>query len=248
MPQVHGPRRRSVRLVLGALAAAAAFAAAPSSAYRASPLIHHLTPTGSGSSSFVTIENPHDYPLTLLFTMTNRRVRNGEVVSDEVADDVFTVFPPQAIVHPGKTQRVQFRYVGGPVEASEVYRFKIEQVPVDLSGSGTAINMAFDFIARVFVAAPGTAPRLEVTDVRPNGNGYSVTVRNDGDHHAEMANLVWHATGPDGTQVELDSDVLDVGAFSLLEPGGTGSLDLPKAMFGALTDVKTVTASAPPGA
>jgi len=130
-------KNRALHVLIGS-AALLLLTAQDASAYKVSPLHHYLTLTGKGATSSMVITNSHDYPLTVEMTVERRELSGGKVTQDVPADDDFLIFPPQAIIQPGKKQRVQIRYVGDAVDVSELYRLIVVQVPVSLADDDTA--------------------------------------------------------------------------------------------------------------
>lgn len=210
-------------------------------AYQVSPLHHYLTLTGKGATSSLVISNSHDYPLTVELTIQRREISGGKVQRDVPADEDFLIFPPQAIIQPGKKQRVQIRYVGDTVERSELYRLVVAQVPVTLEESETAkVNVAYNFISAVYVAPKGAKAKLSVGKIQPaTTGGFDVAVTNQGNYHALLPNYVW--TGSDGSQdMVINPANLPLGEEPFIEPGGERTLTLSRKALGDLSTLSSL--------
>jgi len=207
--------------------------ATPAEAYQVAPLHHYLDLTGKGATSSLSITNTHDYPLTVELTVQERTFKDGQKQDDIAADDDFLIFPPQAIIAPGKTQRVQVRYVGDPLEASRVYRLVVAQVPVNVSsGEKAAIDIAYNFVSAVYVAPKTAKPDVKVGAIAPSAKGgYDVQIRNDGNYHALLPSFVWTASDGTKTQV-LDTSRVPLGDAPFIEPGGTRTVHVPATAMG----------------
>lgn len=207
-------------------------------AYQVSPLHHYLDLSGKGATSYLTIDNTHGYPLTVEMTIQRRNMKNGEVLEDIPSDDDFLIFPPQAIIAPGKKQRVQIRYVGSPLENSEFYRLVVKQVPIKLPKQESAqLDIAYNFISAVYVAPKGAKADLNVSSITPvSAGGYDVVISNAGSYHALLPSFTWNAS--DGTQSSaLDVEKFPFGERPFIEPGGVRTVTIPQ---GALGDMKTL--------
>jgi len=167
-------KNRALHVLIGS-AALLLLTAQDASAYKVSPLHHYLTLTGKGATSSMVITNSHDYPLTVEMTVERRELSGGKVTQDVPADDDFLIFPPQAIIQPGKKQRVQIRYVGDAVDVSELYRLIVVQVPVSLANEGNYHALLPDFKwtgsdgSQNAVLSPADLPLGEEPFIEPGG-------------------------------------------------------------------------------
>jgi len=233
-------KNRALHVLIGS-AALLLLTAQDASAYKVSPLHHYLTLTGKGATSSMVITNSHDYPLTVEMTVERRELSGGKVTQDVPADDDFLIFPPQAIIQPGKKQRVQIRYVGDAVDVSELYRLIVVQVPVSLADDDTAqVNVAYNFVSAVYVAPSGAKADIVVSDIKPSAaGGFDVTVRNEGNYHALLPDFKW--TGSDGSQNAVLSPAdLPLGEEPFIEPGGQRVVSLPRKALGELRTLSSL--------
>lgn len=237
---------RKIRLIASLMLIAFAALISSASAYKVSPLNVQLTHAGQGAVSYVTIDNTHDYPLTVEMTVERRVIESGENVEDIPADADFLIFPPQAIVAPRKKQRVQVRYVGQPLESSEFYRLNVKQVPVDISEEGKAkVDVAFNFLAAVYVSPEDAKAEVIVTSIDNADGGYAVSLENTGNKHAVLSSYTWSATSTSGESAAIDTGSFELGKKPMLEPKGTRTIIVPKASLGELVDLTALSLTAP---
>jgi len=215
-------------------------------AYQVSPLHHYLDLSGKGATSYLTIDNTHAYPLTVEMMIEFREMKNGEVLKDIPADEDFLIFPPQAIIAPGKKQRVQIRYVGEPLEASRFYRLVVKQVPIKLPEQEAAqLDIAYNFISAVYVAPKGAKTGLDVKSITPaSSGGFDVLIANEGTYHALLPSFNW--TGSDGSQdSKLDVEKFPFGERPFIEPGGVRTVTIPRAALGEISTLSSLKIIAP---
>ncbi len=110
------------------------------------------------------------------------------------AEEDFLVFPPLALIPPGRTQIFRIQYLGDPdLDRSRSYIFNTRQVPVELPEDTSAIQILFNFRVVVSVAPPGAEPDLAVVAAEPvtdESDGRIVvrlTVENRGDGHGYLS-------------------------------------------------------------
>lgn len=177
-------KRRSRRGALGGFAAMACLAVLglPSTAHAmsVSPLVVDLTP-GAGAAT-VEVTNLFKRPLAIevtptLVSFTESGIENGEATKDLI------VFPPQAIIAPGRTQVIRLQYVGAPpTQESRHFFAKVSQLPVQTQEGDATIQVLYAF--NVLVSAPlaGVPANLQVVAAKivpaPQGDGLEITFEN----------------------------------------------------------------------
>lgn len=223
------------------LIAVAFLTAHTANAYQVSPLHHYLEFTGKKAISSLTISNTHDFPLTVELTIERREMSGGIVQQDVPADDNFLIFPPQAIIQPGKKQRVQIRYVGEPLDHSELFRLIVTQVPVKLNEENTAkVNVSYNFVSAVYVAPKGAKVDLYIESITPSPqNGYDINIKNNGNYHALLPAFIW--TASDGSQKHIiDLSQIAIGEEPFIEPDGARILNIPQKAMGQLNLISSL--------
>jgi fimbrial chaperone protein len=107
----------------------------------------------------------------------------------------FLVFPPSAVIQPGRTQAFRLQYQGDPRRATSAnYIVSIAQVPVELGEAQSGIQLVYNFQIMANVAPAQGAPSLTISNAvtRTNDKGErraSVTVANAGPAHAYLAGM-----------------------------------------------------------
>ena len=177
-----------------ALAAAALMGTGIASAQSVQPMRFDLRPSGAEAQTTMQIENNRTHPITVEIVPDEISLdeRGAEVLTS--AEDDFLIFPPQAIIEPGRTQSVRVRYIGDAgLEASKSYRVTVKQIPVDLSGQQrSGVSMAFNFATLGAVVPVGAKPNLSVAPLTSGESGKAVaTISNDGDAYARILAYDW---------------------------------------------------------
>ena len=184
------------------LAILALGAAQSTLAQRVQPMVYELAPSGSDATQSLRIENSKSTPVTLEFVASKIILDENGRETNESAEDDFLIFPPQALIQPGKTQLVRVKYVGNPdLEQSKAYRISVKQLPVTLDKSGsTGVAMLVNFNTLANVVPKSAKPSLAITDISAADNGmWSITVENTGDRYARLSKTEWTVESTDGS-------------------------------------------------
>src|SRR3546814_13467998 len=100
-------------------------------------------------------------------------MRISDWSSDVCSSDLLIALPTQAIIPPGATQAFRIQYIGDPeVDHSRHYYAEVAQLPVEIPGGQSTIQILYNFQAMVNVASiTAGAPDLSVESaetVRPD--------------------------------------------------------------------------------
>jgi len=165
-----------------------------SHAQRVQPMVFELEPVGSKSSTSLRIENTRQVPITVEFVankMTMDELGNETLLP---ADEDFIIYPPQALIQPGKTQIARVRYIGEPlISMSQAYRISVKQLPVNLNKTGvTGVAMLLNFNTLVNIVPSNVQPELSVSkiEVAPDSKWF-VTIKNQGNRFARLSKTTW---------------------------------------------------------
>ena len=229
--------------VISSLAAMLVLSSAlPAHAYKVAPLVMELEPTGQQSQTTVTVTNTHAYPLTLEFTPTKRHVAEDGTETETPADDDFLIFPPQAIVPPGKAQKLRVKYVGETPEMSEAYRLTVNQIPVKRKPTDPAVTLNFKFRTAIYVVPDDVSFDLKTESLRRDGDHYRVRISNSGSRHAVATSGDWLATSSTGKTKTYTGNELGIGELSLIAPNSEREFLLPAEILSELGDLKSIEA------
>lgn len=221
--------------------AAATLAAAivvPATAMSVRPIVLDLLPAGRTSTATVTIENTFDRPITVEISAAEVQFNeNGAEPSEQETDDLL-IFPPQALIEPGKSQTVRVQYVAAPaLERSKHYFITVAQLPVKLPQGQTAIQVLYNFRVLTSVGVPGASPQIRaigakaVKDekgiIRP-----AVQFQNTGPTYGYAATGRMALAQKNGSKVLFErslsrTDMEQMIGVGLIAPGRTRTITLP---------------------
>jgi fimbrial chaperone protein len=144
----------------------------PASAYTASTSLVTLQTSGSGSSTFLWLENKNTKPAAVEFSI-NEHLKNidGKTILGVEAGDNFIIYPAQIVMLPGDEISVQLLWVGEPVlEAEQVYTLLTREVAIPRKVDSSEavridITVLLNYESRVYVTPPGARPNVVVESV-----------------------------------------------------------------------------------
>ena len=228
---------RTVRARRLALAAGLAFAlplAGASEAYSVGPLRQTLVPGGNDAIGELALENDGATPAALSLSVERASVAEDGTVGRVSGEDDFIVFPPQALLQPGASQKVQVRYIGpADIDAARLYLVTVEQVPVALDAAdGAELSVGVNFVTVFNVEPQGaTADVRLVSATSEAGGAVRLRIENAG---TAMDRLERHALVADGARVPLDPAWL--GETSIIEARAARDVLLPAGVLPAGAD------------
>ncbi|WP_203072665.1 fimbrial biogenesis chaperone [Falsiroseomonas ponticola] len=187
------PTRRAATVTIASLLAGswrgARAQAVPALQMSVSPTMLEL----SGAQRAAIVDVAAVGPDAIRIQLRIRRWRmNGGLPVLEDTDEI-AVSPPQAVVTAGRSQTV--RVVADMVEPDAVeraYRLLVTQLPGGRA-SGTGVMVAMEASLPVFFAGRGTAPPRLQAAARQVPGAVELTLRNDGDSHTRLTDLVLRA-------------------------------------------------------
>ncbi|WP_010184894.1 fimbria/pilus periplasmic chaperone [Sphingomonas sp. PAMC 26605] len=199
-------------------------------AYSVQPMTYHLTPTGSGSTTRLMVNNTHD-------TLLNVEVQPFAVTADVAGKRMFTpaprdflIFPPQASVAPDKSQLVQIRYVGSPdLQRGKVYVMRVHQTNTvtltkedPATSSPTRLNVALHFNTTAIVEPKGIESDLVVSkELAADAAGVlHGQLTNRGRGVADLSRFSW-MIDRGGKIEQLPNEKVRYGDAVFIEPGAS---------------------------
>jgi len=188
-------------------------------AQRVQPMVYELDATGSGASTSLRVENTKSVPMTLEFVASKIQLDEFGGETSELAEDDFLIFPPQALIKPGKAQVIRVKYIGDPqIETSQAYRISVKQLPVNLDKSGaTGVAMLVNFHTLANVVPKSSEAALSVTNiVAADSNMWSITVENKGNRYARLSKTRWLVQNTQGGGKPLTLKSSEIGAMTEL--------------------------------
>lgn len=158
------------------------------------PLIVDLKASPRGASGRISVTNTFSRAIPVeVTTHPLAMAPTGEISIGGPPTPDFLIFPPSAVIPPGRTQTFRLQWRGNPdIVTSANYIVSIAQVPVELEQTQSGIQLVYNFQIMANVAPARGAPILAITaaQVRTNPKGEpraSVTIANTGQVHAYLA-------------------------------------------------------------
>lgn len=194
--------------------------------YQVQPMVATIEPSGANARLTMSIKNTGAVPITL--EMTPFRATADEAGTPTRVDEEkdILLFPPQAVLGPGKEQAVQVRYIGDPSLAeARMYGVRVSQLPVTAqgmagsSGAASDVKVSFNFLSHIVVSPAAARPAVQVEDAgrAPNGD-LLLRITNTGPGIAILGTSQLKLADGAGKTVTLDPDRLKAGDFGALMP------------------------------
>lgn len=129
------------------------------------PVVLDLLSSGRQMSSIVTVENTFKEPLPVEVSAQVADLdETGALRATGKATEDLLIFPPQAIIQPGRTQSFRVQYVGDPdLQSSRHYFATVAQQPVPLAPGTSGVQVLYNFQVVVNVGVAGVRPNVRVT-------------------------------------------------------------------------------------
>lgn len=189
-----------------------------SQAFTLIPISATLTPTGYGAATSFRVENETSNRVAFQITMITRNMDEQGDETYQSASNLFTVFPPQGVVPPGKLQNIRLVWKGPRDPTNELaFRIVAEELPVnfDPDTKESHIKLLVRYLGTVYIRPKGAKPHLKVIDlVKAAGNSagtnlYELTLANTGGAHQGLKNCVLTVTGSKGESIIMKTNQLD---------------------------------------
>jgi P pilus assembly chaperone PapD len=182
------------------------------------PMRFELSPIGADSRTKLQLTNDSSETITVEATSWRSAVSSDGNETLTPADDDIIVFPPTAVVDPGKTQYFQVQYIGDPeLSASQLYRVRVEQLPVKLDKSKSGLAVTLQFNTMLNVVPPGSSAVTKINSIKPGKDPGSLIVelKNSGNRFVRLHDTIWtidragkSSVVPNSVVRELVPDVL----------------------------------------
>lgn len=208
----------------------------PAWAIDVTPMVMHITPSGSNAGYRLSIRNTEDQPVTVEIQVFRMNVdENGARTLSSEVDDL-AVFPPQSVIPPNREQVVQVRYVGPPDAPPAMYLVRVGQLPVTFasdgsSASGAAVQVAFNVNTHVLMAPASARPELRVVSTQKADNGdVLIVAENQGTGFASLREARYTLSTADGRTVDVRPQDVVLGQVSTLPGGAKRNIRIPAAL------------------
>lgn len=167
----------------------------------------------------VVVRNPRNVDLAVTTEVVERFVQEDGSERTEPADELFVVFPPQAVIPAGGTQALRVQWLGPAPSPSRSFHLFASEVAVefDATAATSRVQTLLRMGASVHVAAAGSEPRPVITAAATNATGgVDVTLGNEGKRFLYIDSL---ALDFEGKRVD-GAALADAAGRTLVPPGG----------------------------
>lgn len=203
--------------VLSALAFALLLAPQGAAAFDIQPTVSVINLPHNRSGITLTLRNPRQVDLAITTEVIERFVQEDGSERQEPADDLFLVFPPQAVVPAGGSQALRVQWLGPAPSPSRSFHLFASEVPVKLEeGETSQLQTILRMGASIHVASAGSEPRPVVAASSQDAEGVSVTVANEGERFLYINDLTLDFGGKQVGGLEL----ADAAGRTLVPPAG----------------------------
>ena len=195
------------------------------------PVVLDLRMAGRNTGGQIRVENTGTGPLPVEVRLVETDLLPDAVkASNRVTEDLVAI-PSQAIIQPGQTQAFRIQYVGNAeADTSRHYYAEVAQIPVEVPGGQSTIQVLYNFQAMVNVASVVAGPpdlSIEGAEILHPANAparIAFTVRNAGANYGYLSNssitlIQRNAAGAEVLRRSLSgSDVQQMIGFGLVGP------------------------------
>lgn len=204
-------------LLLSALAVALLSAPHGVAAFDIQPTASVIDLPHHRSGITLTVRNPRKVDLAVTTEIVERFVQEDGSERQEPADDLFLVFPPQAVVPAGGSQALRVQWLGPAPVPSRSFHLFASEVPVKLEeGGASRLQTILRMGASIHVAAAGSESRPMVAASSQQADGMTVTLANDGERFLYIDELTLDFSGKQIGGMEL----ADAAGRTLIPPAG----------------------------
>lgn len=195
------------RLILGL-----GFATTVAGAFTLVPMSVTFAPKGKGVAQTFRVANESSNRVAFEIRVLTWDLDADGKETNSPAAGLFTVFPPQGAIAPGKSQmvRVVWRGPSNP-EGERAFRLVAEELPVNFTPetNKVQIKLQLRYVAAVYVRPPKARPTLEATAFTRSGpHTWLLTVVNSGQAHQNLVDPTLTLTDAAGRSREVPAEVL----------------------------------------
>ncbi|SHF15397.1 P pilus assembly protein, chaperone PapD [Modicisalibacter ilicicola DSM 19980] len=196
----------------------------PARAFDVTPTVSVLELPRDTAGTTLLVRNPRSVDLPIEFEVFERTILEDGSEEYTPADNLFLVFPPQAVIGPDSSQSLRVQWVGTPPSRSRSFTLFASQMPVEMkAASGPSVQTLFRVGASVHVTPADIAPEPVLLAARAQGNGMQVTIANRGQRFFYMNSLDLDFDGKHVGGVEL----ANIAGRTLVTPGAKRTFVVP---------------------
>lgn len=217
-------------------------------AFRVSPMVYDLSPSGAQASKTIRVQNTSEEKLPIEIYAEKRIIHEDGSESREPADDDFLIFPPQAILEPNGVQAIRVQYIGDPaIESSKGYVVTVAQIPVDLNNlESSGVQFTFQFGTSVNIIPQGAKAKISVLSTTAKEGQIAINVKNIGKSYTRLSIGQWILSNNEGKKVTIEGNELkEAIPQPLIQPNTTRNITLPLPDGWEKSDIKAEFIMAP---
>lgn len=198
------------------------------SAMSVSPMSVEMGPTGAEARETLEVSNTGSQPLPVEVLFEKLAYGPDGTPGIVAADDEVVIFPPQAMIAPGRAQTFRLQYAGDPAEAKAgVYFVTFKRMTLDETNpqENVVIKLKLQFRVTIFLKSGSGAPDIQVVSAvgktTNEGAGVELTLRNDGADLGYLSNADVSLSGNGGSEAINSYEVLRRSGHGVILPGKT---------------------------
>ncbi|MFP3943454.1 MAG: molecular chaperone [Alphaproteobacteria bacterium] len=172
----------------------------------------------------LTVRNSRNVEVPVIFEIFERTVFEDGNEERTPADDLFLIFPPQAVVAPGETQNIRVQWVGPEPAQSRSFTLYASEVPVERKEEESGVRTIFRMGASVHVTSSHARPEPVLAGHETSEDGVRVTLANKGTRffYIDDVSLKFASSEIGGI------DLANVAGRTLVPPGGRRTFAIPE--------------------
>lgn len=181
-------------------------------AFTLTPMSATFDPRGSGAAKSFRVVNDSSNRVAFQLSILTREMDLDGKETNQPAGYLFTVFPPQGSVPPGRSQTVRVVWKGPPnPPAEQAFRLVAEELPVNFTPekNKAQIRVVLRYVAAIYVRPRNARAEIQVSGLtRTDTNSYVLTVTNAGTAHRNLTNPKLILTGEKGQGLDVPTEAL----------------------------------------
>ena len=202
--------------------------AGPARALTVSPMSVEMGPGGSEARETLEVSNTGSQPLPVEVVFEKLAYAPDGTAGIVPADDEVVIFPPQAMIAPGRAQTFRLQYVGDPADGEAgIYFVTFKRMTLDETNprDNVVIKLQLQFRVTIFVKSGKGDPAIEVVSAEGKttneGPGVELTLRNAGQELGYLSNADISLSGSGGAEEINAYEVLRRAGHGVILPGAT---------------------------
>ena len=180
-------------------------------------------PQDAGGTT-LNVRNSRTVALPIEFDIVERSVMEDGSENLTPADDLFLIFPPQAVIDPGDTQAVRVQWLGSPPDQSRSFTLFASEIPVDLEARDEpTVQTVFRIGASVHVTPAAAKANPTLIRTEATTDGVRLTLGNSGKRFFYIDSLA--LMFPENTYSGLE--LANIAGRTLVTPGANRTFIIP---------------------